>query len=753
MANRAWMAVLALGALCAQPVVAQQADTPDVAAQWRELLAHGTIESTNAAIETIKALGYTIDGVDADKCREHAADLARALRDVPVSMLVQHAAMRCAEVTGDEPGAERASRSLASLARDAFAQASRGAWPKPVRIVFPDDAYALFSSAGMTVRYELYADVRAKPYFPWMVAATPRGGGLEKLITFDFIDTLQTLDRKAEEYGTPRLRLGYVNTFVQTEAERGELRGVDLKAVLEAAQVVQPREKIAAIRDAAAQGGINAATVWLVVCAKKPYPECADGLVDALLPQAEQRHAYPMALLALAYLEGVGVPADQKAAEAMLDAADRVSEQRGATPAFMDIYGLIHPGEPLPAFLRLRLEASSEAGNAAAGVDLVVFDMRARGKDYVLSAADEARLADPANNGSGRGLLTLSQWYDGRDKGKSEAYLKQAAAADNPEALRVLAYRLREAQGSAPPSAEALALFERAANAGDAGAMLYRSLLAWMEGSPRRAEDWVLPAAWANNPDALLFLAGLWSAGYENMSETPEQAVKIYENLMTVEGYGARARRALAQLALEGKGVEKNPQRARALLMQDAEAGDAESQGLLGSALLSGRFGNSEEAAGREWMERAVAGGSTDAMGSYGSWLINEGTRPGDPEKGLMLSRKAADLGSESGLNNAAWYLCVTPRENLRDPVAGLSYAKKLEARPEISPAVIDTIAACEAASGHYVRAVELQQRVVAEVLRWPKQDQGSLEEMRARLALYQAGKPYIEEAKPRDEH
>lgn len=748
MAYGKWILALALGALGAQPALAQQAEGPDVAAQWRELLAHGTIEAASAASNAVEAVGYTRDGVDADKCRAHSGELAEALRQVPVSMLVQHAAMRCAEATGDRAAADRASDALAALARDAFAQASRGAWPKPVRIVLPGDAYVLLASAGMQVRYELYANVRAAPYFPWMIAATPRGGGQEKVINFDYVDTLQALDRKDEAYGTPRLRLQYVNSFVAQEAGLGELRGIDIKAVIAAAQADTPQLKVAALRDAAARGGINSAATWLAVCALKPYPNCADGLVDALLPQAEARHAYPMTLLAMAYAEGVGVAADQKAAESMLDAADRIWERRGATTAYADIRDVIHPDGVLPPFLRQRLLAARDAGNAAAGVELITSDMQARGKEYVLSAADEARLADPANNGSGRGLLVLSQWYEGRDKDKSEAYLKQAAAADNPEALRVLAYRLRQQQGSAPPSAEALAWFERAANAGDTGAMVYRGLLAWMDGSPRRAEDWVLPAVAAGDVNAMFFLGDLWTAGYEGMSGTAEKAAAFYEQLATSEAYGARARRELAQLALRGKGVDKDPARARALLTRDAEAGDSDSQTMLGGILLEGGFGRREEDSGRKWLERAVAADSVDAMTYYGLWLVNEGTRPGDRARGVELSRKAADRDDEAAINNAAWILCVSPYPQVRDPAAGLVYSKKLEARPEISAGTIDTVAACEAAAGHYARAVELQQRVVETMRKQPKVDQTSLDDMLARLALYRAGKPYVEAPK-----
>ena len=728
----------------AQPALVQAA--PDVAGQWSDFLAHGTIEKANAAALVIDTLGYTVDSVDADKCRQHASELATALRDVPVSMLIQRAAMLCDEATGDRAGAERASAMLAALAKDAFAQATKGAWPKPVRIVYPGDAIALFASAGMTVRYEAYSQRHPTPYFPWMVAATPRDGGQEQLFSFDFIDTLQTLDRKSPAYGTPYLRMGYVKSIMDAEAKQGLLRSVDAMALSAAAEAETPQAKSAALRPAAEQGGITSTQAWMFVCALHAYAGCSDGLIDILLPQAEAKHGYAMLLLAMAYAEGIGVKADQKAAEALLDAADRQMAQHKAVVEYTDLYTAVHPDKDLPPFLRQRLQAARDAGNAAAAIILITADMRAKGKSFVLSSADEAQLADPANNGTGRGFLVLSQWYEDRDKAKSEDFLKRAASAGDPTALRHLAMQLRRAQGSAPPTAEALQWFEKAANGGDTFAMYYRGLIDVQEGKPSNAEHWLIPAIVQGDEDALFFLADLWAAGHAGMSGTPERAVSMLESLTTSDEYGARARRELASLAMLGRGMPKNPERARALLTQDAQAGDVKSQIDLGVALLYGRIGHGEQASGRKWMERAMAAHSDDAMAAFGSWLYYQGTGPGDRARGLALSRKAADRDDTTAINNVAWYLCVSSDQRVRDPAAGLVYSRKLEAHPEIGPSALDTVAACEASVGHYARAVELQQRVVDSAKGLSAAGPDNLKEMQARLALYQAGKPYIED-------
>ena len=57
----------------------------------------------------------------------------------------------------------------------------------------------------------------------------------------------------------------------------------------------------------------------------------------------------------------------------------------------------------------------------------------------------------------------------------------------------------------------------------------------------------------------------------------------------------------------------------------------------------------------------------------------------------------------------------------------------------------VDTLAACYAAVGQYPRAVELQQQVIADMRKRPAPALANIKEMEARLALYRAGKPYIE--------
>lgn len=745
--RKALLAMSALACALACGTAAAQAAQADVEGQWQDLLAKGSLDDINAAVDAMDAVGYELTSVDKDKCKSGRTALERAQRQVPVSLAVQRAALLCAEATGDHAAAERAAASLGALAKYAFDQADRGAWPRPARIVLLSDAYALIASAGLEYRYEFYPQLHPAPYFPLYIAAADPVTGVEKLVQFDYVDALQALDRKDPAHGTPRLRMNYISSFMDTAAKRDELAAVDFQAVTEATGKEIPAEQIAAVREAAQAGGLHAIGTWLGVCVRNPGNGCGDGLVDALLPLVEAKHAYPTMLLATAYLEGIGVPRDQKAAEAMLDAADKLWERRGASVAFAQMQALMHPGQALAPFMQARLQASHEAGDPAARVVQLSFEIGRKGSTYVLTPADEALLASADHNGLGQGLLLLAGWFESRDKAKSEAYLKQAAEANSAGALRILAMRLRETQGTKPPPADMLALLGRAANGGDTTAMRYLAYHAYNQGNPRRAEDWLLPAAVRADVDAMFFLASLWAGGHKDLGGDAARAIEIYTSLSGSKEYGARARRELAGMAIQGRGMAKDPARAKAWLAQDAEAGDADSQVQLGSGLLRGMLGPVDQAAGKRWLERAVAGGSVDAMNEYGLWLHDYGKDAAEHARGIELSRKAADKGDIGAMNNAAWMLCVSRHADVRKPADGMAYASKLEAIPDIGPGTLDTVAACHAATGNFERAVQLQQQVLDAMDKLPGDDgEASRKNMAARLAQFRARQPYVQD-------
>jgi len=163
------------------------------------------------------------------------------------------------------------------------------------------------------------------------------------------------------------------------------------------------------------------------------------------------------------------------------------------------------------------------------------------------------------------------------------------------------------------------------------------------------------------------------------------------------------------------------------------------------AVLMAVRYVRSDEAAGRKWLERAIASGSIDAMNEYGLWLHNAGKDAADRARGVQLARQAVEKDDAGALNNLAWMLCTSTHDDVRKPADGMTYVARLEKMPDLTPGTVDTLAACYAAVGQYPRAVELQQQVIADMRKRPAPALANIKEMEARLALYRAGKPYIE--------
>src|SRR5690606_10077757 len=114
--------------------------------------------------------------------------------------------------------------------------------------------------------------------------------------------------------------------------------------------------------------------------------------------------------------------------------------------------------------------------------------------------------------------------------------------------------------------------------------------------------------------------------------------------------------------------------------------------------------------------------------------------------RGIELWRKGVEAGDGMARNNLAWALCTAPEPELFDAAAGLAEAGRLLETASGMPAWIDTAAACHAAAGDHARAIELQQEAMASLTPAEIEADASREQgFAARLALYRAGKRYVE--------
>lgn len=717
----------------------------DPGGAWTRFLASADIQTSFAAYSVLNDLPYTHVAVDADGCATHREALSASVRTVPISIALHRAAMLCAEALGDEAAAERELAAVAALSKHALADRGNLYVGRPIRVFQLWDIYALLNSLGYEFRYEYFEDLRPKRYFKHIVAAWDPEKKTERHLVFDYIDTVVAVDRDNPLAGYPYHRNATATAFVDGLLKENETIAHDLEAIRKASSEPDLRERVKWLRAGVERGGIQSAMTWLHFCAETDVPDCADGLVDALLPQAEKGDAFPMIVLAGAYAHGIGLPKDRGAAEKMIAAADARWQPRAASVAYVRMMRQIE-GHRLSKQQERLLRAAVAAGNPEAELLLTTFRIL-QDADRPLGKDEIEMLQRPSNNTMGLGWTMLGGYYE--KTGQQEAFreaMRKAADAGMPAAQYFYAKYLRETATSAQSLAEARAMMIRAAQGDDADAMRDLAASSVDEGDWAAAAGWLQAAVVADDIDAIFDLAMLVEEQTRpGVNGTPENVFELYQRIANTE-HGARARRGMARMALRGVGTSKNPAKAQAWLSVDAENGDVESQLFLGTSLLTGEFGVPDIAAGESWLKKAIAAGSEEAKIAYGSWLIKRAPSVASHAEGRKLLAEAEAAGDGFARNNLAWAFCVSPYDDVRDPKSGLVMAKRIEAKlDDLDAGTIDTIAACYAANGDFARAVELQKRAMAD---WPKDEDGRPKDnpgMAERLALYNAGKPYIE--------
>jgi spermidine synthase len=118
----------------------------------------------------------------------------------------------------------------------------------------------------------------------------------------------------------------------------------------------------------------------------------------------------------------------------------------------------------------------------------------------------------------------------------------------------------------------------------------------------------------------------------------------------------------------------------------------------------------------------------------------------GDFARAVRHGREALHLDPtlDSAANNLAWILATSPDPRARNPEESIRIMGRLlrEAeRPE--PTYLDTLAAAYAAAGRFPDAIDTAAR--AEKLAREEQNWAKAERIRARLARYREGEPWIE--------
>lgn len=721
----------------------------DPAEAWQEFLARGDYAGTVAAYDALEAVGYEGAGVDAELCRQNSAVLATAIAMVPVSIALLRADYLCADAVGNQASAEVALARLVGLSRHALKQAGDPAVARPIPVPSPVDAYALLASSGVELSYEYYSELRAKRYYPLVLVGWDDEAKVERHYAFDYVDVLQRLKTDNPYRGLPIMRDGIAHAFVQGGAEGEGLAATDAMALKSAATTGVAADKLAKLRGAAGAGGVQSAKAWLLLCARSPqWKDCGDGLVDVLMDQAELKRSMPMALLAYAYFDGVGTHADAGAAWSLLDAAEK-RWLGHATVEFASLWAGAHPDTALPVELAGRLaglQGSSRAAQRFLVWRKVYSDKAALGAD------DVAFLAEPQENGLGLGYSVLADYHaDAKQPEEEYRWRVKAAEAGQPGQQAWYAAALLFGNDKmARDEQQGMRFMQAAAHGGNAWAARYLSDHSVRAGDYVAAEGWLLAPGDAGDIAAIMQLADLYADERPGVSAGLTRAVELYRMLADQGEPGAPARRALAELALEGRGTDKDPQQALRWLVQDAERGDHASELMLAGQYFSGGFGKADEAEGLRWVQRAIKAGDQDAVTSYGAWLYYDKNTEQSRSEALQLLAEADAAGNQGATNNYVWLLCTSPLKEVYDPGRGLELSKRLGDPETMAPGALDTLAACHAANGNFAKAVQLQARAAQAMAayvseRERKKRNGKPFGFERRLGLYKESKRYEE--------
>lgn len=185
-------------------------------------------------------------------------------------------------------------------------------------------------------------------------------------------------------------------------------------------------------------------------------------------------------------------------------------------------------------------------------------------------------------------------------------------------------------------------------------------------------------------------------------------------------------------------------------LQTQAQNGNPQAQYWLGEAYLDGAYGlPKDEEVAIMWFKKAQAQHFAPAGCELALLHLAGHYAAIDDTQALQFLMDGAQAHDASCTNSAAWLKATSDKPELRDPAAAETLAKAALGLAPQQANYMDTLAAAYAAEGHFDVAVMEQQRAIDTLKKQPGVSTGQINDMRSRLDLYKAGKPYVETTGP----
>jgi len=305
-------------------------------------------------------------------------------------------------------------------------------------------------------------------------------------------------------------------------------------------------------------------------------------------------------------------------------------------PASLAI-GLYFRTQDEPAKAALALRAAADAGEGEAKLALGQMLLKGEGVTADATAAEGLLTAAASEGFAGPALSTLGLYYRANGAAQKAAdALAKASEAGSADAMLAFADMLIKGDGVSADPDRAVALLNRAAEAGAKGPA-YQALASYyqLSGNLEAAQAALQSAADAGEPQAKLLLGEALLKS--NDKATEEKAIALLQDAAG-SGYATEAYKALGDHFLAvGDAV-----RAVAALQQAAGDGDNDSRLKLGKLLLDGEGIEADPARAVSILEQAAAGGrAADAYAMLGSYYRNAG----EAAKAAEYFGKAAEAG------------------------------------------------------------------------------------------------------------